>query len=62
MCNGDANCILFVTQKLNPSGIVYNNSPIGVYYNTVRNKWEIFNENNVAIPTNAQFNVLVIKQ
>jgi hypothetical protein len=34
----------------------------GVYYNIVRNKWEIFNENNVAIPNNAQFNVLVIKQ
>ena len=62
MCNGDPNCFLIVTQKLNPTGIVYNNSPIGVYYNTTRNKWEIFNENNAAIPTNAQFNVLVIKQ
>jgi hypothetical protein len=62
LCNGDPNAILLVTQKLNPSGIVYNNSPIGVYYNTIRNKWEIFNENNVAIPTNAQFNVLIIKQ
>jgi trimeric autotransporter adhesin len=62
MCNGDATAILIVTQKLNPASIVYNNSPIGVYYNTIRNKWEIFNENNVAIPTNAQFNVLVIKQ
>lgn len=62
LCNGDANAILFVTQKLNPSGIVYNNSAIGVYYNTIRNKWEIFNQNNVAIPNNAQFNVLVIKQ
>ncbi|MBS1903934.1 MAG: hypothetical protein JSS75_09535 [Bacteroidetes bacterium] len=62
MCNGDPNCFLFVTQKLNPSNITYNNSPIGVYYNTTRSKWEIFNENNVAIPDNAQFNVLVIKQ
>lgn len=62
MCDGDANCLLVVTQKLNPTGIVYNNSPIGVYYNTVRNKWEIFNENNAAIPNNAQFIVLVIKQ
>lgn len=62
MCNGDANALLFVTQKLNPSSIVYNNSPIGVYYNTVRSKWEIFNENGAAIPNNAQFNVLVIKQ
>ncbi len=62
MCDGDANAILIVTQRLNPPGIVYNNSPIGVYYNTTRGKWEIFNQNNVAIPNNAQFNVLVIKQ
>ncbi|WP_435356828.1 DUF7452 domain-containing protein [Emticicia sp. SJ17W-69] len=62
LCNGDANCLLFITQKLNPSGIVYNNSPVGVYYNTIRAKWEIFNQNNTTIPTNAQFNVLVIKQ
>jgi hypothetical protein len=62
MANGDPNALLFVTQRLNPSGIVYNNSPIGVYYNTVRSRWEIFNENNAVIPTNAQFHVLVIKQ
>jgi len=62
MCDGDPNAILIVTQKLNPSGIVYNNSAIGVYYNPNRNKWEIFNQNGVAIATNAQFNVLVIKQ
>ena len=62
LCDGDPNALLFITQHLNPSGIVYNNSPMGVYYNTVRNKWEIFNENNGTIPTGAQFNVLVIKQ
>ncbi|MDB5033913.1 MAG: hypothetical protein JWQ98_1154 [Chlorobi bacterium] len=62
LCNGDPNALLFVTQKLNPSGIIYNNSPIGVYYNTIRNKWEIFNEANTAVPVGAQFNVLVIKQ
>jgi hypothetical protein len=62
LCNGDATAIVIVQNKLNPSGIVYNNSPIGVFYNTSRNKWELFNENNAAIPTNAQFNVLVIKQ
>jgi hypothetical protein len=61
MCNGDGTALLFVTQRLG-TGIVYNNAPVGVYYNTIRNKWEIFNENNVAIPTGAQFHVLVIKQ
>ncbi|MEP7218782.1 MAG: hypothetical protein ABI876_07685, partial [Bacteroidota bacterium] len=62
LCNGDATAFVFVTQKLNPTGIIYNNSAIGVYYNTIRNKWEIFNEANTAIPVGAQFNVLVIKQ
>jgi hypothetical protein len=62
MCDNDPNCILLVTQKLNSVTITYNNASIGVYYNTIRGKWEIFNENNVAIPDNAQFNVLVIKQ
>ncbi|MES2647060.1 MAG: hypothetical protein V4717_09315 [Bacteroidota bacterium] len=60
--NNCPTCILIVTQRLNPSGIIYNNSPIGTYYNTIRDKWEIFNENNTAIPTNAQFSVLVITQ
>jgi hypothetical protein len=62
LTNGDATAILLVTQKLNPSTISYNNSPIGVYYNALRGKWEIFNQNNAAIPTNAQFNVFVIKR
>lgn len=62
LCNDDPNCFLIVTQKLGAANLVYNNSPIGVYYNPTRNRWEIFNENNVAIPTNAQFNVWVIKQ
>jgi hypothetical protein len=63
MCDGDSTALLFVTQHLNPAGIVYNNNPIGVYYNTSRLKWEIFNEDPAAvIPTGAQFNVLVIKQ
>lgn len=59
LCNGDPTALLFVTQRYSN---VYNNSPVGVYYNANRSRWEIFNENNTAIPTNAQFNVLVIKQ
>jgi hypothetical protein len=59
--NGNPNALVYVTQLLNPSGIVYNNSPVGVYYNTVRKHWEIFNQNNAAIPTNAQFMVLALR-
>ncbi|GAB3506261.1 DUF7452 domain-containing protein [Emticicia fontis] len=62
LCNGDPDCLLFVTQRMISSGPTYNNSPIGVFYNSVRQKWEIFNQNNTVIPTNAKFNVLVIKQ
>ena len=62
LTNADPNAILIVTQKLNPNGIIYNDSPIGVYYNNTRQKWEIFNQDGTAVPTNAQFNVLVIKQ
>ena len=63
MCNNDPDCFLFVTQKQNPDApSAYNNSPVGVAYNAAKNKWTIFNENSSSITTNAQFNVLVIKQ
>ncbi len=57
--NGNPNAVLLVTQKLDTSGIVYNDSPVGVYYSPDRDEREIFNQNNSAIPTGAQFNVLV---
>lgn len=62
LCNYDPNALLIVSQKINFTGTVYNNSPIGTYYNTTRSKWEIRNQNGSAIPTNAQFVVMVIKQ
>ena len=59
--NGNPNALLYVTQVLNPSGIVYNNNPIGVYYNSQRKRWEIFNQaSNTPIPNNAQFSVLAL--
>jgi hypothetical protein len=59
--NGNPNALLYVTQVLNPSGIVYNNHPIGVYYNTQRKRWELFNQaSNTPIPNNAQFSVLAL--
>jgi hypothetical protein len=62
LCNGDPNALLIVSQKINYAGTVYNNSPIGTYYNYDRLKWEIRNQNGTAIPINAQFTVMVIKQ
>jgi hypothetical protein len=62
LCNNDPLAMLIVTYKVNSTSGVYNNSPIGTYYNTTRNKWEILNQNGTAIPTNAQFTVMVVKQ
>ena len=56
--NGNPNALVYVTQVL--SGVVYNDSPIGVYYNTQRHRWTIFNQDYTAIPSNAQFHVLAL--
>jgi hypothetical protein len=60
--NNDSGAVLLVTQNYNPGGGfpgVYNAHPIGVYYDGSR--WRIFNEDLAAMPTNAAFNVLIIK-
>ncbi len=61
LTNGDPNAILIVTPNFNPGGGagVLNNHPIGVVYDG--SKWRIFNQDAVAMPLNAAFNVLVIK-
>ena len=61
LCNGDPNAILMVTPNLNPSNTlhVYNNHPIGVWYNG--SNWTIFEQDVATVPVNAAFNVLVIK-
>lgn len=61
LSNGDANAILIVTQNYSPES-VYNPHPVGVWYNTESDKWEIFNEDLAAMPEDAAFNVLVIKR
>ena len=57
LANDNPNAILLVTQNWNPGGVggVYNNHPIGVYYNGSR--WAIFNQDLAAMPTAASFNV-----
>ena len=44
----------------NPGGVcgVYDNHPIGVWY--YGGKWAIFNQDRVAMPVNAAFNVFVL--
>jgi hypothetical protein len=64
LTNGHPNAILYVTQNWNPGGSIgiYNNHPIGVWYDPDRERWAIFNQDREAIPKGADFNVGVIKE
>jgi len=46
-----------VTQSVSQG--IFNNSPIGVFYDSGPNKWAIFNQNLSAMPENAAFHVLI---
>jgi hypothetical protein len=62
LTNENPNAILFVTQNWNPSGIgnVYNDQPIGVWYDDSEKKWGIFNQDFLtSMPDGAAFNVMV---
>lgn len=54
-CNNNPDAIIMVTQNYKQ---VYNTSPIGVWY--TGGKWAIFNQNMVAMPENAAFNVWIV--
>jgi hypothetical protein len=41
---------------------VYVNSPIGVYFDAPSSTWRIFRQDTGAMPLNAKFNVMVVKQ
>jgi len=60
--NGSDGHQLMVTHNWNPGGVgkVYNNHPIGVWYDTTRKRWAVFNEDRTPIPHGASFNVWVI--
>ncbi len=59
LTNGKPNAIILVTPNWNPGGAggIYDKHPIGVWY--VGSKWAIFNQDLVAIPVFAAFNVYV---
>jgi hypothetical protein len=63
--NADPNAMLIVTSNWNPGNRpagVYNDHPIGVFYESSSQKWCIFNQDSAAVPNQAAFNVLVVKQ
>lgn len=57
--DGQSGFILQVTQNITPGGGggVFDPHPIGVGYNTFRERWYIFNQDGTPIPTGASFNV-----
>ncbi len=61
--NGDPNVVLYVTQNWNPEGSVgiYNEHPIGVWYDDSRQRWAIFNQDRGTMPDGAAFNVAVLE-
>jgi hypothetical protein len=61
-CNGNPNALLIVTANYNPgnTGNVIQSHPYGVYYNPTLAKWQIFNEDFVALTTNSAFNVMIV--
>ena len=61
--NGKPHALLFVTANWNPSNTrrgIYNNRPIGVWYDTGTHRWAIFNEDHHTMQLGEAFNVLVV--
>lgn len=61
LLNNNPNAIVLVTQNWNPGGTggTYNNHHIGVWYNTILQKWAVFNQDSAPMPVDASFNVVV---
>jgi hypothetical protein len=62
LTNNNPNAVLLVTPIWNPGGGTTGtdaNFPISVTYNNIINKWTIFNQNGVTLPTGAAFNVFI---
>ena len=59
--NANPKAKLIVTQvwNHNASTGIYNNNNIGVWYDTSKAKWAIYNESHSSMPANARFNVLI---
>lgn len=60
--DGNPDAVLFVTQSWNPGGEggVYNDHPVGVWYDAGREQWAVFNQDREAMPEGAAFNVMVL--
>jgi hypothetical protein len=61
IANNNQSAILLITPTLSPNGggAVANNHPTGVWYDTYKGRWAIFNEDETTIPVGAAFNVFI---
>ena len=61
LTDGNPSAVLHVTQYWNPGGEggIYNDHQVGVWYDTAREKWAIFNQDRTPIPDGTAFNVIV---
>ncbi len=61
LTNDNPNAVLSVTQNWNPGGDggIYNDHPVGVWYDANARRWAIFNQDRVAMPGGASFNAVV---
>ena len=61
MINGKPEAILQVTPNWNPGGrgAVYDNHPVGTFYDSEKEKWAVFNQDAAPMPNGAAFNVAV---
>ncbi len=61
LINDNPDAILSVTQNWNPEGDdgIYNDHPVGVWYDDSTGRWAIFNEDSASMPEGAAFNVVV---
>ena len=61
LTNNNPNAIVIAGQNWNPGGGggVYNARNEGVWYSSFFNKWAVFNQNVVAMPLGAAFNIMI---
>lgn len=59
--NSNPDARITITQNWNPGGEdgVYNEHPVGVWYDTAEEQWAIFNQDRATMPEGASFNVVV---
>lgn len=64
LTNGNPDALVSVTQNWNPGGDggTYNDHEIGVWYDSSREKWAIFNQDRADMTEGLAFNVIVFEE